>query len=145
MEEATIDRILESLFHVLALLHKKMLRMDLGGVTGDLTRLHFGIMEVLSHHSLATSELAKMLSMQKPQMTHLVEQLVNLGIMARHPDARDRRVINLALTDHGQVLLGDMRMKVRQKIKDRLAVLTPDELAKMSAALETLRAIGTKL
>ena len=145
MEEVAIDRILENLFNVLALLHKKMLRMDLGGVTGDFTRLHFGIMGVLSHRSLATSELAKMLSMQKPQMTHLVEQLVNLGIVERHPDAKDRRVINLALTDHGRVLLRDTSKKVRQKIKDRLAVLTPDELKAMSAALETLKSIGTKL
>lgn len=145
MEDAVIERICESLFNVLALLHKNLLRMHLGGVTGDLTRLHFATMGVLSHHSIATSELARKLSVQKPQMTHLVEQLVSLGVVERHPDPGDRRVINLALTDHGRVLLGDMREKVYQHIREKLAVLEPDELVKMSDALETLMNIGIRL
>ena len=119
--------------------------MNLGGVTGNLTRLHLAVMGALSEGSVAASELARMGSVPKPQMTHLIDQLVSLCIVERHPDAQDRRVINLTLTDHGRALLEDVRKEVREHIKGSLAVLTPDELAKMSAALEMLREIGTKL
>jgi len=83
--------------------------------------------------------------MTKPQMTHLVDQLVRLGIVERRPDATDRRVINLALTDNGRVSLEDMKRKVKENIRNRLASLTAEELSEMSAALETLRNIGGKL
>ena len=140
-----IDRILEDLFLVLPIFHKKLLRMDLGGVTDNLTRLHLAIMGMLSAASMTMSELAKILMMTKPQMTHLVDQLAGLGIIERRPDATDRRVINLALTDNGRVLLKDMKRKVKENIRNRLASLTPEELSEMSVALETLTSIGDKL
>jgi DNA-binding MarR family transcriptional regulator len=145
MNDANIDCILENMIHIMPVFHKKLLRMDLGGVTGNLTRLHLAIMGMLSAASMTMSELAKILMMTKSQMTHLVDQLVGLGIVERHPDATDRRVINLALTDNGRVLLEDMKRKVKENIRNRLANLTPEELSEMSVALETLRNIGGKL
>jgi len=119
--------------------------MDLSGVTGNLTRLHLGIMRMLNEGGMTVSELARVSMVPKPQMTHLVDQLVRLGIVERRPDATDRRVINLALTEHGRALLGDLKRKVRENIKNSLAGLTPEELAQMAQALETLRSIGTRL
>ncbi len=145
MEDGNIDRIFENMARILPLLHKRLLRMDLGGVTGNLTRLHLAIMGMLSEGSVTVSELARMSSMPKSQITHLIDKLVELGVLERRQDAKDRRVINLALTDHGRVLLGEVRQKVKQNIKDKLSGLTPDELADMSAALETLKEIGAKL
>jgi DNA-binding MarR family transcriptional regulator len=145
MNDATIDRILENMVHIMPVFHRRILRMDLGGVTDNLTRLHFAIMGGLSQTGMTMSELAKISMMTKPQMTHLIGQLVGLGIVERCPDAKDRRVINLALTDKGCVLLEDMKRKVTENIRNRLASLTAEELTQMSAALDTLREIGSKL
>jgi DNA-binding MarR family transcriptional regulator len=140
-----IDRILEDLFLVLPIFHKKLLRMDLDGVTGHLTRLHLAIMRMLGEGSLTVSELARVSVVPKPQMTRLIDQLVGSGIVERHPDLTDRRVIRLALTAHGRKLFGDLKQKVQENIKNRLAGLNPEELAKMSRALEMLRSIVTRL
>jgi DNA-binding MarR family transcriptional regulator len=145
MNDANIDRILENMVNIMPIFHKKLLRMDLGGVTDHLTRLHFAIMGILSENSVTMSELAKMLMMTKPQMTHLVDQLVNLSIIERRSDTTDRRVINLVLTANGRILCEDMKRKVRENIKNRLASLTGEELSEMSSALDTLRRIGGKL
>jgi DNA-binding MarR family transcriptional regulator len=102
-------------------------------------------MGVLSTANMTTTELAKMMMITKPQITHLVDQLVNLGIVERSPDAADRRVINLILTASGSKLLGEMKKKVQENVKNRLATLTSEELSEMLAALETLRRIGSKL
>lgn len=145
MDDANIETILGNLLQILPILHKKVLRMDLGGVTGDLTRLHFAVMGVLSEGNMTVSELANILTMSKPQMTHLIDQLVRLGIVARHPDTEDRRVINLNLTDRGHLMLDGMKRKVNENIKNKLASLTPEELAQMSISLETLKNIVAKL
>jgi len=145
MNSADIDHILENLLLILPVFHKRLLRIDLSGVTGNLTRLHLGIMRMLNEGGMTVSELARVSMVPKPQMTHLVDQLVRLGIVERRPDATDRRVINLALTEHGRALLGDLKRKVRENIKNSLAGLTPEELAQMAQALETLRSIGTRL
>jgi DNA-binding MarR family transcriptional regulator len=145
MNDANIDRILESLLQIMPLFHKRILRMDLGGVTGNLTRLHLAIMGMLSEGNITVSEMAKTLTMPKSQMSHLIGQLVVLGVVERHQDTNDRRVVNLSVTAHGRVLLDDVKGQVKQHLKSKLATLAPEELDAMAGALETLKMIGANL
>jgi len=145
MNDPNIDRILDNMFNIMLVIHKKMLRMDLGGDTDKLSRLHLAIMGNLSQANMTMSELAKSLMMTKPQSTHLVDGLVALGLVERRPDVTDRRVIHVALTDKGRILLEGMKQKVKDNTKIRLACLTAEEINQMSLALETLRNIVGKL
>ena len=145
MNDVKIDRILENLLYILPVLHKKILRMDLGGVAGNLNRPHFAIMGILHENSTRVTELAKILAVTKPQMTFLVDQLVKMEVVERHPDASDRRVINLVLSEKGRVLLEEMKRRVKEYVRLRLAGLTDDELTAMSSALETLRIVVAEL
>jgi DNA-binding MarR family transcriptional regulator len=113
MEEVDIDRILENMFHVMLTVHKKILKTDLSGCSENLTRLHFAVMGELSQNNMAMSELAKALMMPKPQVTHLVDALVAAGLVERFADVKDRRVINLVLTDKGRLLGKEMKQKVK--------------------------------
>ena len=144
-ENNTIESILENLFHVLPMIHKKLLGMNLGGVTGELSRLHLAIMGMLREEEMAISEVARRLVIPKSQMTHLIDQLVDLDIVVRHPDASDRRVTNTSLTGHGKEVLEECRGMVKNIIREKLSRLTPAELTEMAAALEKLKNIGAKL
>ncbi|MGB8264665.1 MAG: MarR family transcriptional regulator [Dehalococcoidales bacterium] len=139
MEEVNIDRVLENMFHVMLVSHKKVLKMDTSGFPENMTRLHLSVMGEIGQNNLTMSELAKALMMTKPQLTHLVEALVTLGLVERRSDAKDRRVIILSLTEKGWVLGENMKRRVRENIKKRLANLTPAELRQMADAFETLR------
>ena len=145
INDQQIDRIIESLIVIMPVLHRKILRMDLKGVSGDMTRLHLGIMKKLNEDDMTVSDLARMSVVQKPQMTHLIDQLVKLDIVERHPDSTDRRVINISMTQHGRALHKVMKQKVREAVKKELSGLTPQEFSDMSGALETLRSIAAKL
>ena len=145
MENKIINGILDNLFNILPVIHKKLLRMDLGGVSGNLSRLHLAIMRMLGESSLPVTEIARRLVIPKSQMTHLVDKLEKLSIVARQPDTRDRRVINISLTGQGEILLKKYRQLVRQNIRNKLSCLTPEELTDLSTALEKLKEIGAKL
>ena len=145
MESRIIDSILDSVAQVLPLFHRKLFRMDLGGVSGELSRLHFGIMEILSYENMTMTELARITGMSKSQMTAVIDKLVKLDVLERHPDEKDRRVINIVLTEHGRTLLREVRRKIKQDMRKTLSSLTSEELAEMSVALKTLGEIGAKL
>lgn len=145
MSDSNIDHILENLTAVLPVFHKKLLKMNLGGVTGDLTRLHLGIMGMLRERSMTVSELARLTVVPKPQMTRLIDHLVKLGIVERHADREDRRVANIVLTEYGRVLAEDVRQKVQESIRTDLASLSPEDLDEMAKALTTLRRIFARL
>jgi DNA-binding MarR family transcriptional regulator len=142
---STIEQILENLFHVLPMVHKKLLRMDLGGATGEFSRLHLAIMGMLWRENQAVSEVARKLAIPKSQMTHLIDQLEERGIVLRHPDTSDRRVTNVALTSHGREVLAECKGRLKDIMRQRLSVLTETELTEMAVALEKLKNIGAKL
>ena len=145
MRDTEIDSVIENLVAIMPIFHKRILRMDLGGTTGDLTRLHLGIMAQLRTRSMTASELARLSVVPRPQMTHLINQLIKSSIVERHPDSKDRRVANISLTEHGRTLLEETRQKVQETMRKELAALTQRELTEMTAALETLRRIGARL
>ena len=145
MAEVDIDRILENMFNIMLVIHKKILRMDLELETVNLNRLHVAIMGLLNTSNMTMTELAKALMMTKPQLTHLVETLVTLGFVERLPDARDRRVIHLTLTKNGGIKFKGLRAKLKENIKQKLASLAPEELGQMAVTLEALRNIVGKL
>jgi DNA-binding MarR family transcriptional regulator len=145
MNDVNIDRILENMFNIMLVIHKKILRMDLGLEMDNLNRLHMAVMGLLNASNMTMTELAKALMMAKPQLTRIVETLVALGLVERLSDSADRRVIHMALTNNGRVKFIDLRKKMKEKTKQRLASLTDDELTQLSAALEALRNIVGKL
>jgi len=85
------------------------------------------------------SELAKNPDDAETPGTHLVDALVAAGLVERLADIKDRRVINLFLTDKGRLLGREMKKKAKENTKKILSTLTPEELSQMSAALEILR------
>jgi DNA-binding MarR family transcriptional regulator len=78
-------------------------------------------------------------------MTLLIDELASLEIVARLPDARDRRIINISLTEHGELVLKECRDTIKQTLRNKLSRLTPAELADLAVALEKLKDIGAKL
>jgi DNA-binding MarR family transcriptional regulator len=143
--DRTIDAILESLVAVLPVFHRRILRMDLGGTTGSLTRVHLGIMAKLSEGNVSVSELARASIVPKPQMTRLIGQLVATGVVARLDDPADRRVTLISLTERGRLLHAQVKARIEDNLRDELRALSPDELVEMSQALETLRRVVVRL
>jgi len=73
----------------------------------DISPVHIGIMKQLDEAgTLHVAEIGERLQIARPQMTHLIDKLVDLEIVERHTDKTDRRMINIVLTDKGRTTLG---------------------------------------
>jgi DNA-binding MarR family transcriptional regulator len=53
---------------------------------------------------LTMNELSKAVNLEISTMTRMVDQLVEKGLVRRETDAKDRRVVRVALTDEGKNL-----------------------------------------
>jgi DNA-binding MarR family transcriptional regulator len=144
MSEKNADAVLENLLSIMPVFHKKVARLG-RGIADDLAPPHMAILGMLSRHSLTATQLADRLAAKKPQMTFLVEQLVQMGLVERTPNTKDRRVVNLSLSEHGRARFNEIKIKVRENVREKLGALTPEDIEKVSAALETLKGIIAKL
>lgn len=146
MKNGTVDDITTNLFHAFPLMYKKLLKVDFESVNKGISHLHFPIMRVLADSGPSPiSEVGNKLLIPKPQMTHLIDQLIILDIVVRIPDTRDRRIINIALTDKGKTTLMNCIKLMRDNIKSKLSNLTDEELVELSTLLSRLGDIGARL
>jgi DNA-binding MarR family transcriptional regulator len=88
-------------------------------------------------------ELSHALSVPLPTATRMANWWVDNGYAQRLPDASDRRVVRVALTDRGRRLHEVMEGHIGRSVQKVLACLTPRErgtlvgyLAKIAAALK---------
>ncbi len=142
--DAAIDSILNSLFLVLPVFRKKLMP-DPSTISGNLTPLHMAVLGMLSARGQTATELARSMAMPKSQMTPAVAQLVERGIVERQVDSHDRRLVNLSLTASGRVELEDVHRKVQEYVRGKLAGLAPEDLERLSAAMETLREVVSRV
>ena len=73
-----------------------------------------------------------------PSVTKVVTKLEAAGLVRRHPDAADRRVVRVSTTADGNALLARIRQRKTMWLTSRLAALDPAERERLAAALDVL-------
>jgi|WetSurMetagenome_2_1015567.scaffolds.fasta_scaffold941583_1 DNA-binding MarR family transcriptional regulator len=83
-----------------------------GEVMGVTTSQAGAILAFPIKGGLTMNELSKAVSLEISTMTRMVDQLVEKGLVQRENDAKDRRVVRVALTEAGR--------KLRKRLEDAL-------------------------
>lgn len=131
METSSIDRILTTM----TLLRSRMFerRKDC---------LSWVKLVVLKYLALdgppSMKDVAAVLQITMPSVTVLVEDLVRLGLVSRVPDAKDRRVIRLALTAKGRQTITTEMKKMEKQMRANLSVLSAKEQEQLASIIEKM-------
>ena len=147
MKNKTLDTVIENLFFVLPIIHKKLLKVEPPDISQDihLSRLHVGILGVLGvENRLPISEIAKRFLIAKPQMTLLINQLINAGMVERQSNTKDRRITDITLTEKGKTIFKQCEDFLQANFREQLSFLSEKELEDLSLSLLKLREIGSR-
>lgn len=125
---------------IFRLLRRKLIKTTLADIDVDIKFPHLEIMTVLKEEgTLHVAEIGERLQIAKAQMTHLIDKLVDLNLVARQMDSADRRTLNIALTSKGRTLLEEHENFLVNTVRDNMSSLTDKELETFSASLRNLR------
>lgn len=86
---------------------------------------------VAADEPLTVSELATAIGVDQPRASRLVQQAVELGLVAREADPADARRTRIALTSDGRHRAGAVRGERRERLSRALAGFTPEERAEL--------------
>jgi DNA-binding MarR family transcriptional regulator len=93
---------------------------------------------------LASSEIGRRLVARDPDITRLVDRLVNRGLVDRVRDRRDRRVVEVGITKAGLAMLKQLDPAVERFPKAMLSHLGPKRLERLDVLLQdVLSSLGT--
>jgi MarR family transcriptional regulator, organic hydroperoxide resistance regulator len=88
--------------------------------------------------------LAEVCLLQQPTMTKLLDRMVRDGMVTRSQDARDRRVVRVALTPKGEALAGELIAAARKHEATVLARFPEMEAMDMKGVLRSVLERETK-
>jgi DNA-binding MarR family transcriptional regulator len=94
------------------------------------------------HGRMTLGDLAAAEKVQPPSMTRIVTNLEERGLVLREPDAGDRRLVLVRLTDAGAELLAANRRRRDAWLNKQLRGLTPDEREALRRAVPVLEKLA---
>ena len=109
--------------------------------TAQLTNNQYNALRILrgSHPAkLACSDIAERMIDRDPDITRLVDRLERRGLAKRSRSLRDRRVVEVGITDKGLALVRGLDAHVQRMPKALLGHLGGDKLRQLGSLLEPL-------
>ena len=100
------------------------------------------LVTVEKHGPLSLGELAAIEKLAKPTVTAVVGKLEEQQFVRRLADPHDGRVSRIELTTRGRRHMAALRQRRNEWLWERLAALSPDELAALAAAIPALEALA---
>jgi DNA-binding MarR family transcriptional regulator len=128
---------MDLLFTLHGILHIQVFKQ---GSTGEeLGRPDFGLLALLSRVGTASqSEAAERLRMSRPQMSVVVDRLVERGMAIREHDPEDRRITRISATEAGIQAFEEAVAATQARIEELLAPLGARELETAASSLRQL-------
>jgi DNA-binding MarR family transcriptional regulator len=146
MKDSELDHIVDNILDVAPLFRRSFRNIDYDRVAEGISHSHIMVMRMLEEHErLSVSAIGDKQFISRPQMTHIVDKLVGLGMVERTVDEDDRRVINVVLTDKGRNVIKQCDAIVKRSIMERLSALDDRDIEELSTILSKLAEIGLKL
>jgi DNA-binding MarR family transcriptional regulator len=109
----------------------------------DLTPQQYNALRLLraAHaDSLPTLTLAQRLVSRAPDITRMLDKLVQRRLVARERPQENRRLVRVSITDAGLKLLDKIAGPLRECHRRQLGHLSPAELKRLAELLQTARA-----
>ncbi len=150
MKKEILDSVAFDLFSTLPLIHRsirnKLIKTVVTSFKEDIAPPHFEIMKLLEEAgTLHVAEIGERLQIARPQMTHLIDRLVELDIVERETNEDDRRMLNIRLKDKGKSIVKARDKQVINATREALSGLSDDELKQLSTSLNNIKEIFSKL
>jgi DNA-binding MarR family transcriptional regulator len=96
------------------------------------------LLRIAREEGLTMGELARHVGVSFAAATHVVEQLVDLGLVTRERSTADRRVVRLGLTEHAHAELDAALARRAAQVREVCAHLSPDEARAFARGMELL-------
>ncbi len=136
----SIDTVIENLISIHPLLKKSFSKAIRSKTNLNPGSLH--VLGILNNHKvLSMSEIGCSLSMPKSHITGLVDKLIAENMVERLYDPKDRRIVNVHITEKGIADFNDMKQEISQDLRRKLEKLDADTLHVFSESSQHVKDI----
>lgn len=105
----------------------------------NLTVEQFHILRLIRKGCHSVSDLAAVQQISRSAISQTMDALVGKGLVTRHEQTKDRRCVNLELTELGNNMLNAIYEKNRTWMLEKMSLLNEEEITLLRQGMEILR------
>lgn len=140
-----IDLVIDTILMVFPLIHRRLF-IPANGSQSGISHPHHSVLNLLDREGTQSlSSAGQKLGISKPQMTAVIDKLVELDMVGRQPGSQDRRIILISLTPAGRTTLRKFRQALRKNLEKQLEKLSAQDTRALSEALITIHSVSSKM
>ena len=137
--DAALEHLYDMLFQAWPLMRRKLLPSSAQQAEFGMPLSHVQVLVMLDHRgSLSITEISNSFGIAKPNITPLVDRLIEEGLVMRERNSADRRVVNVVICEKGRERLADIYRDLCDNLFDWTRTLSREDLASFNDALETI-------
>ncbi|MCL1964340.1 MAG: MarR family transcriptional regulator [Firmicutes bacterium] len=146
LDPAAIESISQNIFSVMPLLRKRLLHMDVIQNEHGIPLSHVQVLSMLNETgSISVSEISHRLGIAKPNITPLVDRLIEEHLVDRIRDTQDRRVVNVVILDAGREKLSAIRATIGEQVQEWAQNISTADFRELADSLSSLTRILSQI
>ena len=93
---------------------------------------------------MSVSEISKRFDIAKPNITPLIDRMIEAGYVKRVRNSTDRRVVHVFILDKGREKVKEMVESLKGTIQGWSKSMTDEDMGRVTDAIELIRSILSK-
>ena len=139
-------RLAQGIFQAQPLMKKRLAKLSAIQSDQGIPLSHVQVLAMLEEMgSMSVSEISKRFGIAKPNITPLVDRLVNAGLVDRVRSETDRRVVNIVILEEGRSRLRQIQNALNEHVVSWQSVLSDEEFTRLDRALTDIVEILGKI
>lgn len=142
-EKLSREKLAEQIFEIFPVFHRKLFKRKPD------SQLPQQLMHVLHDIQYEDGRPMKFycdkMMISKPNMTKIVNKLIEENLVTRGIDVTDRRIITLHITEQGKEIVNTQFKEMKRQIVESLDPLSEEDIKQLNDSFETIRRIFGKL
>jgi len=136
VSDQCVERIAQGIFQAQPLMKKRLAKLSAIQADQGIPLSHVQVLSMLEEvGSMSVSEISKRFGIAKPNITPLVDRLVNAGLVDRVRSETDRRVVNIVILEEGRNRLRQIQNALNSHVAGWENVLSAEEFTRLDRAL----------
>ncbi len=146
MDEKSLGKLSKDFFGLIMQLHKDVVKPEEFMKGLPIPPSHGKVIFYLAHKGPSSvSNIAKDLCISKPNMTPIIDKLLETGYVNRYEDPNDRRVLRIEITVKAHEAFRMKRDVAMDLLKEKLSTLNDEDLKSLDGVMSEFSRILSNL
>lgn len=143
--QSNSEKLAWQILTVAPVLKKRLFRPDFEQGANQLPLSYAQVLATLSiEESMTVTAISERFDIAKPNITPLIDRMIEAGYVKRVRNTTDRRVVHVFILDKGREKVTEMVKSLQDTVQGWSKTMTEEDMGRVTDAIELIRSILAK-